>query len=70
MKSKFKIQGLDCANCANELERKINKSLSSGNAKINFMTKKLILSCEESNLEKIFEICRDFEDGVELKRIK
>ncbi len=66
----FILKGLDCANCANELERKINKSLSSGNATINFMTKKLILSCEESNVEKIFEICRDFEDGVELKRIK
>ena len=66
----FILKGLDCANCANELERKINKSLNSGNCNINFMTKKLLLNCEESNLEKIFEICMDFEDGVELKRIK
>lgn len=66
----FILKGLDCANCANELERKINKSLNGGNCNINFMTKKLLLNCEESNLEKIFKICRDFEDGVELKRIK
>ena len=28
MKLKFKIKGLDCANCAAELERKINNNLN------------------------------------------
>ncbi len=43
MKCKFKIRGLDCANCAAELERKLNKLDGIDEANINFMTERMEL---------------------------
>lgn len=67
----FKFDGVDCPNCANLLEGKISKVKGVNECSLNFMTKKLILELEnEAILEKIVEICSNFEDGVTLKRIK
>ena len=43
MKCKFKIKGLDCANCAAELEREINKLDGIDEANINFITERMEL---------------------------
>ena len=43
MKCRFKIRGLDCANCAAELERKLNKLDGIDEANINFMTERMEL---------------------------
>ena len=43
MKCKFKIKGLDCANCAAELERKLNKLDGIDEANINFITERMEL---------------------------
>ena len=43
MKCKFKIRGLDCANCAAELERKLNKLGGIDEANINFITERMEL---------------------------
>ena len=65
MKKYFKIEGLDCANCANILENKILKVKGVNSCNINFITKKLILEYEDDTiLEKIIKICKFFEDGV------
>lgn len=53
MKSKFKINGLDCANCANELERAIQKLDGIKSANINFMAQKMELEYDEDIKEKI-----------------
>lgn len=53
MKSKFKINGLDCANCANELERAIQKLDGIKNANINFMAQKMELEYDEDIKEEI-----------------
>lgn len=53
MKSKFKINGLDCANCANELERAIQKLDGIKNANINFMAQKMELEYDENIKEEI-----------------
>ena len=53
MKSKFKIKGLDCANCAAELERAIQKVDGIENATISFMTEKMELEFNESQKEEI-----------------
>ena len=42
MKFKFKIKGLDCANCAAELERKIKNIDGVNDASISFMSERLI----------------------------
>ena len=55
MKYKFKIKGLDCANCAAELERKINKIKGIDEASISFMAEKLIIECKESVKSSVLE---------------
>ena len=55
MKVKFKIKGLDCANCANELENSINKIDGIENAVINFMTEKIELEFDEARKEEIMK---------------
>ncbi len=55
MKSKFKIKGLDCANCAAELERAIQKLDGVENASISFMTGRMIIEYNEENIEEIMK---------------
>lgn len=55
MKSKFKIKGLDCANCASSLERTINKIDGVENASISFMTEKLVFEYDENRKEEIIK---------------
>lgn len=55
MKYNFKIHGLDCANCAAELERAIAKIDGIENAVINFMTEKMILEFDEANKDEIMK---------------
>ena len=56
MKSyKFKIEELDCAACANELESTLSKIDLISEVSISFMTKRFTFKCEESNLYKSTE---------------
>ncbi len=55
MKSKFKIKGLDCANCAAELERAIQKIDGVESANISFMTQKMELEYDETRKEEIIQ---------------
>ncbi len=55
MKSKFKIKGLDCANCAAELERAIQKLDGVESANISFMTQKMELEYDETRKEEIIQ---------------
>ena len=53
MKAKFKIEGLDCANCALELEERIRKIEGINNANINFITQKMEFEYNEELKEEI-----------------
>ena len=55
MKSKFKIKGLDCANCAAELERAIQKLDGVESANISFMTQKMEIEYDETRKEEIIQ---------------
>ena len=55
MISKFKIKGLDCANCAAELERTIQKIENVESCNINFLTEKMEIEHNEINKEEILE---------------
>ena len=73
MKYNFKIQGIDCANCAAELERQINKVGGVDNAIINFMAEKMYIECEEMQKEevmkKIKKVIKKEEPDCEFKEI-
>ena len=49
MNSKFKIKGLDCANCASQLERAIQKIDEIKSANISFMSERMELEYDENN---------------------
>lgn len=55
MKNKFKIKGLDCANCAAELERAIQKVDGVDEATISFMSERLVIECEDSKKAEVME---------------
>lgn len=50
---KFKICGLDCANCANKLESALSKLDLINNVSISFITEKLFFDCDESNIDEV-----------------
>ena len=55
MNMKFKIKGLDCANCAAELERAIQKVEGVASASISFMSERIDLEIDENNKEEILK---------------
>ena len=73
MKSKFTIKGLDCANCANNLERLIQKIEGIENANINFMSEKMEIECniekKEEIIEKIKKVIKKEEPDVIIEEI-
>ena len=70
---KFKIKGLDCANCAAELERSIQKIEGISNASISFMTERMELEIEEAKKEEIMKkmkkVIKKEEPDVEIEEI-
>lgn len=72
MKRNYKLQGLDCAVCANTLEGIIKKMQGVKDCSISFMTLKMAVEVEDENAEQIFEkvikTAEKFEDGIVVKR--
>lgn len=72
MKKRFKLENLDCANCAAKMERNIQKIEGVQNASVSFMMQRLELECEENNFDRIFDevirVCKKIEPDVEIKR--
>ena len=53
MRKTYKMQNLDCANCAAKMESAISKIDGVESCSISFMTQKMTLSCDESKLDDI-----------------
>lgn len=68
MRKVYQIEGLDCANCAREVEEYLNKNEAIEKAVIDFMGKKLFITFknEELSMEAISALIADVEDGVTL----
>ena len=47
MKKKFKLQDLDCANCAAKMEESIKKIDGVNDAVVSFMTQKMTVDADE-----------------------
>ena len=73
MKSTYKIKGIDCANCAAQLENAINKVEGVQNASISFMAERMIIEYDEQNkdeiLEKIKKVIKKEEPDATLEEI-
>ncbi|MCR5691320.1 MAG: cation transporter [Eubacterium sp.] len=55
MKKKFKMQDLDCANCAAKMEAGIKKIDGVTDAVMSFMTQKLTIEADEDRFEEIMD---------------
>ena len=73
MKLKFKIKGLDCANCAAEIEREIQELEGIEAASLSFMSERLEIECDETRKDEIVErmkkLIKDEEPEVTLEEI-
>ena len=72
MKRVYKLEGLDCADCAAKLERKLAAIEGITSANINFMTLKCTLEAEaekmNETIDKAVEIISVEEPDVEVRR--
>lgn len=55
---KFKIEGLDCANCTNNLESELSKIEILNNVTISFISERLSFSCEEVNYDEAVKLIK------------
>ncbi len=73
MKSNFKVEGLDCANCAAELERALSKIEGVKEVNINFMMQRMVLEFDDNNKEEIIKkvkkVIKKEEPDVEIEEI-
>ena len=72
MRRAFKLQDLDCANCASKMECDINKLDGVNKASVNFMTQKMMIDADPDRLEEILtqaqRICTKYEPDCVILR--
>ena len=55
MKKSYKLQDLDCANCAAKMETAINKINGVNKATVSIMTQKLTIDADDSRFDEILK---------------
>lgn len=55
MKKSFKLEDLDCANCAAKMEAAIKKLPGVQNATVSFMTQKMTLEAEDDKFDEVLQ---------------
>ena len=72
MKKKFKLEDLDCANCAAKMVDAIKKLDGVNDASVSFLTQKLTLDADDERFEEILDqavkVCRRVEPDCKILR--
>lgn len=72
MRKVFKLDNLDCANCAAKMEEAIKKIDGVQSASMRFMTQKLVIEADESQMDAIVdraaEVCKKIEPDMTIIR--
>ncbi len=72
MKKKFKLQDLDCANCAAKMEEAIKKIEGVNDASMSFMTQKLTIDAADDRFDAIMDevekVCAKVEPDMKILR--
>ena len=72
MRKTFKLQDLDCANCAAKMEAAIKKVNGVHDATVSFMTQKLTVDADDARFDAIVEecarVCHKIEPDCEIVR--
>ena len=65
MKKKFKLQDLDCANCAAKMEEAIKKIEGVKDANVSFMAQKMTVEADDTRFDEIMKeivaVCKKVE---------
>ena len=65
MKKVFKLEGLNCAQCAAKIEEKVGKLEGVKSVVINFMTTKMTLESIDENFEEIIANVKKLVNEIE-----
>lgn len=72
MKKKFKLQDLDCANCAAKMEAAIKKIDGVNDASMSFMTQKLTIDAVDDRFDAVMDevekVCAKVEPDMKILR--
>lgn len=72
MRRTFKLDELDCANCGAKMEDAIKKIDGVNDAKVTFMTQKLMVDADDARFEEIMDeavkICHKIEPDCDIVR--
>ncbi|WP_294438193.1 cation transporter [uncultured Slackia sp.] len=65
MRKSFKLDEIDCANCAQKLEDAIKKLDGVNDARVNFLTQKLTLTADDADFEGVLNRVIDLTAQIE-----
>ena len=72
MKKVYRLEDLDCANCAAKMERAISKLEGVQSASVSFLMQRLAVEADEARFEEIMErvekVCRRVEPDCRIVR--
>lgn len=72
MKKIFKLEDLDCANCAAKLERAVSKLDGVDAVNVSFMTQRMSIDADETRFDEIMDnvvkACRKIEPDCKIVR--
>ena len=70
MKKKFKLQDLDCANCAAKMEDLIKKIDGVNDASVRFMTQKMMVDADDARfdgiMKEVVKVCAKVEPDCKI----
>lgn len=73
MKKKYKMDEIDCANCALKLENAIKEVPGVSNVKVNYMMQKLTLEAEDASFDEVeknvLTVCKRMEPDMDVTAI-
>lgn len=65
MKKSYKLDEIDCANCARELQDELAKLDGVEKVSVNFMTQKLTLEADDDRFDEVLQAVVDYTADVE-----
>ena len=65
MRKVYKLEDLDCANCAAKMQAAIAKIDGVNEVSVNYMTQKLTLDADDARFEEIFKLAQKAMNKVE-----
>lgn len=72
MRKVFKLDNLDCANCAAKMEDAIKKINGVQDASMRFMAQKLVIEADEANMDAVVDeavkVCKKIEPDMTILR--